>query len=60
MARYVYGKRTLKMLSLLGFELIHYIRSEEVRWGSCLETHLFSLNYGIEGLLPFIIKLYPM
>eukprot|EP00253_Pinus_taeda_P004465 PITA_04465 len=31
MARYVYGKRISKMLSLLGFELIHYIRLEEVR-----------------------------
>jgi len=59
MARYVYGKRILRKPSLLGFKLIHYIKSEEVHWVSCLVTHHFSPNYNIKGLLTFIIKALP-
>ena len=60
MARYVYGRRILKMLLLLGSRLTFCIKLEEVHWEPYLATHLYNLNYGIEGLLTFIIKLYPM
>ena len=60
MARYVFGKRILKMLSLLGSELTLYIKLEEVCWESCLATHLYSLNYGPDSLPTFIKRFYRM